>query len=163
MVKNLPVNAGDVKRRGSIPKLGRCPGEGYGNPLQYSCLENPMDRGAWRAAVHRVVKSRTGLSTCARTLFPEPLSPRCAAAASRARACTVQCAYWLSRVQGFVTLWTVARQAPLSMGLLRQEYWSRLASPPPGGLLDPGIEPASLNVSCIGRRILYHYCHLATE
>ena len=115
-----------------------------------------MDRGAWRAAVHRVVKSQTGLSTCASTLFPETLSPGCAAAASTARPCTVQCAYWLSRVQGFVTLRTVARQAPLSMGLLRQEYWSGLPSPPPGDLLDPGIEPASLNVSCIGRRILYH-------
>ena len=48
MVKNLPVNAGDS---GLIPGLGRSPGEGHGNPLQYSCLENPMDRGAWRATV----------------------------------------------------------------------------------------------------------------
>ena len=53
-VNNLPVNAGDV---GSIPRLGRSPGEGNGNPLQYSCLENPMDRGAWRATVHGVAKS----------------------------------------------------------------------------------------------------------
>ena len=47
---------------GSIPGLGRSPGEGHGNPLQYSCLENPMDRGAWRATVHRVSKSRTLLN-----------------------------------------------------------------------------------------------------
>ena len=53
-------NAGDL---GSIPGLGRSPGEGNGNPLQYSCLENPMDRGGWRAAVHGVAKSRTSLST----------------------------------------------------------------------------------------------------
>ena len=52
-VKNLPANAGDA---GSIPGLGRSPGEGNGNPRQYSCLENPMDRGAWKAAVHGVAK-----------------------------------------------------------------------------------------------------------
>ena len=51
VVKNPPVNSGDV---GSIPGLGRSPGEGNGNPLQYSCLENPMGRGAWRAIVQGV-------------------------------------------------------------------------------------------------------------
>ena len=59
MVKNLPVNAGDVRDVGSIPGSGRSPGGGHGNPLQYSSLENPMDRGAWRATVHRVTKSQT--------------------------------------------------------------------------------------------------------
>ena len=54
--KESTCNAGDL---GSVPGLGRSPGEGHGNPLQYSCLENPMDRGACRAAVHRVKKSRT--------------------------------------------------------------------------------------------------------
>ena len=53
VVKNLPTNAGDA---GSIPGLGRCPGEGNGNPLQYSCLENSMDRRAWWAAVYGVAK-----------------------------------------------------------------------------------------------------------
>ena len=52
-VKNLPANAGDT---GPIPGSGRSPGEGSGSPLQYSCLGNPMDRGAWRAAVHRITK-----------------------------------------------------------------------------------------------------------
>ena len=47
---------------GSIPGLGRSPGEGHGNPLEYSCLENPMDRGAWGATVHRVITSGTGLT-----------------------------------------------------------------------------------------------------
>ena len=61
MVKNLPANAGDVRDMGSIPGSGRSPGEGNGNPLQYSCLENATDRGAWRATVHRVTKSQTGL------------------------------------------------------------------------------------------------------
>ena len=63
MVKNLPANAGDVRDLGSIPQSGRSPGEGNGNPLQYSCLGNPMDRGAWQATVHGVAKSWTRLST----------------------------------------------------------------------------------------------------
>ena len=57
-VKNLHANAGDM---GSIPRSGRSPGRGNGNPLQYYCLGNPTDRGAWRAAVHEVTKSRTQL------------------------------------------------------------------------------------------------------
>ena len=52
MVKNLPANIGDIRDAGMISGWGRSPGEGNGNPLQYSCLENPMDRGAWQAAVH---------------------------------------------------------------------------------------------------------------
>ena len=57
-VKNLPANAGDVRDMGWIPGLGRSPGGGHGNPLQYSCLGNPMDmdRGAWWATVHGVAK-----------------------------------------------------------------------------------------------------------
>ena len=61
VVKNPAVNAEDIRDAGLIPESGRSPGGGYGNPLQYSCLENPMDRGAWRATVHRVTKSQTGL------------------------------------------------------------------------------------------------------
>ena len=57
VVKNPPANAGDKRDAGSIPGLGRSPGEGYGNSLQYSSLVNPMDRGAWKATVHRVAKS----------------------------------------------------------------------------------------------------------
>ena len=56
MVKNPPANAGDIRDAGSVPGLGRCPGEGNGNPLQDSCLENSMDRGAWWATVHGVTK-----------------------------------------------------------------------------------------------------------
>ena len=58
-VKNMPANAGDVRDTGSISGSGRSPGGGHGNPLQYSCLENPMDRGAWWATVHRVIHSWT--------------------------------------------------------------------------------------------------------
>ena len=57
MVKNMLANAGDLRDTGSISGLGRYPGEGHGNPLQESCLENPMDRGAWLTTVHRVTKS----------------------------------------------------------------------------------------------------------
>ena len=57
VVKNPPANAGDTGDAGLIPGSGRSLGEGNGNPLQYSCLENTMDRGAWQATVHRVAKS----------------------------------------------------------------------------------------------------------
>ena len=61
VVKNPPANVGNIGVAGSIPGLGRSPGGGHSNPLQHSCLENPMDRGAWRAAVHGVAKSRRGM------------------------------------------------------------------------------------------------------
>ena len=58
VAKNPLANAGDVIDTYLIPGSGRFPGRGHGNPLQYSCQENPMDRGAWQATVHRVTKSR---------------------------------------------------------------------------------------------------------
>ena len=61
VVKNPPTNAGDIRGVGSIPGSGRSPEGGNGNPLQYSCLKNPMDKGAWRATVHRIAKSQTRL------------------------------------------------------------------------------------------------------
>ena len=57
LVKNMPANAGDIKDVGSIAGSGRSPGGENGNPLQYSCLENPMDKGGWWAMVYRVTKS----------------------------------------------------------------------------------------------------------
>ena len=62
VVKNPPAKAGDTRDVGLIPELGRSPGEGNGNLLQYSCLENSMHRGAWRATVHGVAKSQPRLS-----------------------------------------------------------------------------------------------------
>ena len=56
--KEFATNAGDVRDMGSIPGSGRSPAGGHGNPLQYSCLENPMDSGAWQATVHRITKSQ---------------------------------------------------------------------------------------------------------
>ena len=63
MVNNLPASVGDTGEVGSIPGSGSSPGEGNGNPLQYSCLENLMDSGAWQATIHGVTKSRMRLST----------------------------------------------------------------------------------------------------
>ena len=61
VVKNPPANAGDIRDVGSVPELGRSPGEGHSNQIQYSCLENPMDRGAWQATVLGVAKGWTQL------------------------------------------------------------------------------------------------------
>ena len=61
VVKSLFANAGDIRDVGLIPRSGRFPGGEHGNPLQYSCLENPMDREAWQATVHRVTESWTQL------------------------------------------------------------------------------------------------------
>ena len=63
VVKNLPANAEDIRDTGSIPGLERSPGGGHGNPLQYSCLENSIDKGAWQAAVHSTAKSQTQLKS----------------------------------------------------------------------------------------------------
>ena len=68
VVKNLPAITGDIRDMGSIPGLGRFPEEGHGNPLQHSCLENPVDRGAWPATVHGVAQSQTQLSTARQQL-----------------------------------------------------------------------------------------------
>ena len=62
VVKSLLASAADIRDTGLISGLGRSPGEGHGNPIQYSCLENPMDRGSWLTIVHGVRESRTQLS-----------------------------------------------------------------------------------------------------
>ena len=70
VVKNPPVNAGDTGDAGSSPRSGKSPGERNGNLLQCSCLENPMDRGAWQATVHGVAQSQTRLTEHAQTRSP---------------------------------------------------------------------------------------------
>ena len=59
VVKNPPTNAGDIRDLGLVPGWGRSPGGGHGNPLQYSCLDNHMERGSWKATAHRVAQSWT--------------------------------------------------------------------------------------------------------
>ena len=81
MVKNLPDNTRDTGAVGSVPGLGRSPGGGHGNPLQYSCLVNPMDRGAWQATVHGVVRSwtqlkRLSMHTCSKANQKNPTSQK---------------------------------------------------------------------------------------
>ena len=78
LVKNPLANAGDIRNVGSSPGSERSPGKGHGNPLWYSCLENPMDRGAWWATVRRVAKSRTRLKRLSRhksAIFLAPQRP----------------------------------------------------------------------------------------
>ena len=78
MVNNPPANVGDIRDTSSVLGWGRSPGEGHGNSFQDSCLENPMNRGAWRATIHRVTKSQTEatLHACKQgVLDSKPLSP----------------------------------------------------------------------------------------
>ena len=105
MVKNLPANAGDAWYASLILRLGRSPEVGNGNPLQYSCLENSMNRGTWKATVHRIAK---GGHNC---------QVRAAGEVGGEKELEVKC--WLL----LVTPQTVAYQAPLSIEFFRQEYW----------------------------------------
>ena len=77
VVKKLPANAGDVRTSGSILRSRRSPGGGYGNSLKYSCLENPMDREAWKATVSRVPKSQTRLKWLSTVTHPEYIRNFC--------------------------------------------------------------------------------------
>ena len=109
-----------------IPGLGRSPGKGNGNPLQYSCLENSMDKGTCK--LQSTGSQRDG-HDCATSLHLLYLFTQVES---------------LSCVRLFANPWTVAHQAPPSMEFTRQEYWSGLPSHSPGDLPDPGIEPRSL-------------------
>ena len=138
MVKNPLGNAGEAGDSGLIP--GRedwSPRRGNGTPLQYSCLENSMDRGAWQATVQRVAKSRTRLSDWTELNWRISTQVKEWLPSNYVCLCVLICV-WL-----FVTPWTEAYRAPLSMEFSRQENWGRLPLPPPGDLLDPGIEPMS--------------------
>ena len=129
--KASACNVGD---QDSIPGSGRAPGEGNGNPLQYSCLENPMEGGAWWATVHGVAKSWTRLSDF--TFFLRLLMmPVC-----------------VKSLQSCLTLcdpMDCSSPGSLSMEFSRQEYWSWLPFSPPGDLLNPGTEPASFVSSAL--------------
>ena len=150
--------------------------EGNGSPLQYSCLENPMDGGAWWTAVHGVAEGQTWLSDFPFSFLFHALEKEMAThssvlaweipgteepgglpskgscrvghdwsdlAAAGLRFIRIVKVKSLSRARVFATLWTVAHQAPPSMGFSRQEYWSGLSFPSLGHLPDPGIQPGS--------------------
>ena len=124
--KKPVCNAGDTYL---IPESGRSPGEGNGNPLQYSCLENPMDREAWWATVHEVTESdmtqQLNSNNKQKFLHTQKKSEVCQS---------------LSCVQLLLAPQTIACQAPLSMRFSRQEYWRGLPFPSPGDIPDPGIK-----------------------
>ena len=127
---------------GLIPELGQSPAGGHGNPLQYSYLENPIDRGVWRATVHRVAESdMTEVTQHAHILG----SRSSLVGGLVAKPCRT-----------LATLWIVPHQAPLPMGFPRQEYWSGLPFPSLGDLPNPSIQPRSPTlqvVSCIASLI----------
>ena len=100
VVKNLPVNAGDVRDAGSIPGSGRSPRGGHSNPLQYSCLENPTYRGAWWATLHGVAKSWTWLKW---------LSSRSSSSSSR-----VNMQYYMLQVYN-IAIYNFKGYAPLTL------------------------------------------------
>ena len=150
VIKSPPASAADVRDMVSIARLGRFPGGGYGNPLQYSCLENPMDRGDWRSIVHRVAQSHTwlkwlaaaakSLQSCLTLCDPIDGSPPGSPIPGILQARTLEWVAisfsnaWKWKVKGkslscvwlLATPWTTAYQAPPSMGFSRQEYWSRV-------------------------------------
>ena len=129
MGKESSHNIGDVRDTGSIPMLGRSPGGGHGNPLQYSCLENPRDRGAWRATVHRVTQSWTRLSE---DTHPETAETETARSRHSRQALGLQ---WLrtSRHRGL--------EAPPGLDTEWRPHVQLPASPPPGIPPDTSWEP----------------------
>ena len=132
--KNPPANVGDARDSSSIPGSGRSPGIGNGNPFQYSCLENSMDRVRWWSTVHGATKSLTWLSNWAHRQFFFIRKER-------------KKVKLLNRVWLFATPWTVAYQASLPMGFSRQGYWTGLPFLSPGDLPDPGLKPRSPNIA----------------
>ena len=125
VVKNLPAHAGDV---GLIPGLGRFPGEGNSNPLQYSCLGNPMDRGAWQATILGVTKESD--MTQQQTTHQISITAR-----NRTESESENCSVVSDSLE--------TPQAIQSMEFSRPEYWSVQPFPYPGDLPNPGIEPRS--------------------
>ena len=141
--------------------------KGNGTPLQYSCLENPMDRGAWWAAVHGVTKGRRWLSDFTFTFLFHALEKEMATHSSvlawripGTREPGGLPSMGLHRVRhdwsNLAAAGTVALQAPLSVGFSRQECRSGLPCPSPGDLPDSGIKPISFTTPCIGRQVLYY-------
>ena len=127
---------------GLTPGWGKSPGEGNGNPLPDSCLENSTDRGNWRATAHALLQgifptqeSNRDLLNCRQILYQ--LSYQGSPGHHKVKVKSLSCV-WI-----FVTPWTVTYQCSPSMGFSRQEYWTGLPFPTPGDLPDPEIEPAS--------------------
>ena len=152
---------------GSISGSGRSLGGGHGNPPQYSCLESPKDRGAWWVTVCGCKQSDTTETTDKEliskmykqliqfnTRKTNNLIKKWAKDLNRhfSKEDIKSVQFSCSVMSDSVTQWTVAHQAPLSMGFSRQEYWGGLPCPPPGDLPDPGIKPTSLSSPALAGR-----------
>ena len=160
---------------GSVPGWGRSPRGGNGNPVHYFCLENSMDRGAWRAIVHGVTKNRTWLSDWARThthththmyrhkwIYIYALYVYIYIYVYIYMHVRVQLLQWCLL---FATPRTIACQASLSMGFPQQKYWIGLPFPPPRDLPNPGIKPKSPESPVLADRFfttaLHTYAHIS--
>ena len=136
--KGSASNSGDIRDMGSFPGSGRSPGEGNGNPLRYSCLENPMDRRAWWATVHGITEESDMTE-----------------ATSDAHMWGMVMWHVYMCVQLCLTLCDPMDCSPPGSsvsGIFRQEYWSGLPPPSPGNLPYPGIKPVSLTSSALAGR-----------
>ena len=137
VIKNTPTNADDTRDLGSIPGSERSPGGENGNPVQYSCLENPMDRGAWglqSIGSQRIGHDWSDLACTHRQNFLHLslIIYSYLGGGVVTKSCST-----------LATPWTVAWQVPLSVAFSRQECWSGLPFPFPGELPNPRIEPRS--------------------
>ena len=145
VVKKLPTSAGDLRDTGSIPGWGRSPGGGHGNPLQYSCLENPIDRGAWHATVHRIAKSQTQLKRLSTDLRPRGHLP---APSSSSPGCSVAVSSLGHQVRSPGTSLTFPSSStvaiwpfllpPTTVSLARPPAWTQ---PLPGSALSTALSP----------------------
>ena len=135
VVKNPSANAKDARDMGSIIGSGISPGEGNGKLLQYPCLENPIDRGAWWATTHGVLREADAtMHACTNDRCSDIIFSLVS---------LLSLSLVTKSCPTLVTPRTIAFQASLSIGFSRQEYWSELPFPSPEDLPDPGIEPGS--------------------
>ena len=168
-VNNLPANVRSHRKHGFDPWVVRSPGKGTDNPLQYFCLKNPTDRGAWWATVHKGRKESDAtewLSTQQERNSSWPLRVKtlCPTKANKTYQDTKS---WITKLgihsfmrtncfsHVWLLLWIVACQTLLFMGFSGQEYWSGLPCPPPEEL-PPQVLSLSSSVSCLGRLVLHH-------
>ena len=148
--KESACNAGDLRDVDSVPGLGRPPGKETGNPLQNSCLENPMDRGAWQARVHRVAMSWTRL----KQLSSSSSRPQTESACTHAKL-----------LQLYLTLRDPMDYSLLGFsvhGILQTRILEWFAMPSSRGSSQPRDRTYLSHVSCIVRLVLYHQCYVCT-
>ena len=158
VVRNLAANAWDVRDVALIPGLERSPGGGYGNTPQYSCLENPMDRGAWRATLHRVAKSGTQLKQLSTYYFNWQNNVECFSPTKKFKILKSVCMH-AKLLQLCPTLFDpmdCSLPGSFIHGILQARILEWVAIPTSRGSFWPRDWSHVSYVSCIGRRVLYH-------